>query len=169
MAILIYPKGYEVSSTNEIFMFKALEEAQKAFAADEVPVGAVLVHEGRIIAAGRNRVREKKNSLHHAENICIMEGTNYFDDFRLTGTVLYTTLEPCIMCFGALILSRVKKIIYGARDLRHGALSVAGFNPLLHPIHKIEVEGGVCEEESRHLLQTFFQQRRLDGRMGNII
>ena len=143
------------------YMEEALEEAKKAFAMGEVPVGAVLVAGEKIIARGHNQVECLQDATAHAEILCLKEASRAKQDWRLTETILYVTLEPCSMCLGAAILSRVKKIIWGCSDPRHGALG--GWINLAekeHPIHKIESEGYVMEAESRLLLQTFFQEVR---------
>jgi len=132
----------------------ALEEAKKAFEKKEVPIGAVLVFENTIIGKGHNQVEFLKDATSHAEILCLKEGIKYLGDWRLTDTTLYVTVEPCIMCFGAAVLSRVKKIIWGCSNKRHG---VACTN---HPIHQIEIESGVMEEESKELMQTFFKEVR---------
>ncbi len=145
----------------EIFMHEALVEAKKAFNAGEVPVGAVLVYEGKIVARAHNRVEQEKDATCHAEMLCIRASARLLGNWRLTGATLYCTLEPCSMCAGALLLARVDTLVYGAKDLRHGA--DGSFIDLLkkkHPTHEIKVYGGVLEEEARTLMQTFFQQRR---------
>jgi len=139
----------------------AFEEAVKAFEEDEVPIGAVLELEGEIIAKGHNMTEQLKNGTKHAEMICIERATEAIGDFRLTGSVLYITLEPCIMCAGALILSRVSKIIYACPDFRHGACgSIIDVFAIDHPIHQIEIERVDYQERSARLLKDFFKQKR---------
>lgn len=147
------------------FMKEALQEAKKAFVLQEVPVGAVLVHEGKIVARGHNLVESKKDASCHAEMVCLKAAALHFNNWRLTGATLYCTLEPCAMCAGAMILSRIERLVWGAKDLRHGAHG--SFIDLLgkeHPIHQIQVQGGVLEEEASQLMREFFQARRKNGK-----
>lgn len=142
-------------------MLEALKEAWKAFKAEEVPVGAVLVKEGKVIARGHNQVEMLKDATAHAEMICLTAGEVALENWRLLDTVLYSTLEPCVMCVGAMHLTRISKLVYGAPDLRHGALG-SRINLLAskHPIHQFEAHSGVLADLSKELLQRFFQKRR---------
>lgn len=143
------------------FMKEALKEANKAFLADEVPVGAVLVFQNRIIARGYNQVETLKDATAHAEILCLTSGASYFHDWRLTDTTLYCTLEPCLMCVGAIINSRVKRLVWGASDLRVGAGgSWIDIFSKKHPIHTVEVQKGLLEDLSKDLLKRFFQKKR---------
>lgn len=148
---------------DEYFMKEALSNAKKAFELNEVPVGAVLVYQKKIIAQGFNQVEKSCDATKHAEMVCLHEGQKFFNNWRMNGCVLYTTLEPCLMCFGALTLSRVKKIVYGANDFRHGACGGCfNLTTQKHPIHNIEVIGGVLSNESKEILKNFFKQVRGD-------
>ncbi len=142
---------------NEKFILQALEEAEKAYKRGEVPVGAVLVKNGEILARGHNLVESFQDSTCHAEMVAIRSAQKKISNWRLTDCTLYVTLEPCSMCAGAAILARVKKIVYGAPDLRHGAPRSLYSD---HPIHKVEIEGGVLEKECGLLLKNFFKERR---------
>lgn len=143
------------------FMREALLEAKKAFSKGEVPVGAVLVSEGKIIARAHNLVEEYQDASHHAEMLCIQTAAKKMGNWRLQNAILYCTLEPCVMCAGAITLFRVKKVIYGAKDIRHGAhKSVVSFLGQPHPIHTVQVEGGMLAENARDLMQDFFRARR---------
>ena len=146
---------------DELFMQRALREARKAFDKKEVPVGAVLVHEGKVIASGYNQVELLQDATAHAEILCLGSGAQALQNWRLLETTLYCTIEPCAMCAGALFLSRVKRLVWGAADLRHGANGswVNLFN-LPHPTHHIEVTSGVCAVECAQLMQEFFRLRR---------
>lgn len=148
---------------DEIFMREALLEAKKAFALGEVPVGAVFVLDGEIVARKHNFVENKVDASAHAELLCLQEAAKTLGSWRLGG-VLYCTLEPCSMCAGALALYRVERLVYGAPDLRHGANGTV-FDVLSrpHPIHKVEVRGGVLVEESKALMQEFFRNRRREN------
>lgn len=152
------------------FMAEALLEAQKAFNQGEVPVGAVLVLKGEIISRNFNQMERLKDPSAHAELLCIREGAQVIGDWRLLETTLYTTLEPCLMCAGALLLARVERIVWGAPDLRHGAHgSYLDVFAVKHPTHQAHIEGGVREEESKALMQAFFKRRRDEKALGRTI
>jgi tRNA(adenine34) deaminase len=150
--------------TDEHFMEEALRQARKAVAKGEVPVGAVLVVEGKIVTRAHNQVEELKDATAHAEMLAVTAAAGELDGWRLTEATVYVTKEPCPMCAGALVLSRVKRVVYGAADPRMGAaggamnlLQFAGMN------HQCEVTGGVRAEECRDLLKEFFQAKRLEN------
>ncbi|NGX61934.1 MAG: tRNA-specific adenosine deaminase [Chlamydiae bacterium] len=143
------------------FMRQALKEAEKAFREEEVPVGAVLVKMGRVIARGHNQVELLKDATAHAEMLCIGSGAQALENWRLLGSTLYCTIEPCPMCAGALLLSRVKRLVWGAPDIRHGANGswVDLFaNP--HPTHTLSITSGVLADECGAIIQEFFRKRR---------
>lgn len=151
-------KKLDQEKLDALFMQQALIEAKKSFDEGEVPVGAVLVFQEKIIARGRNLTETLQKATAHAEILCLEAGSLVLSNWRLLETTLYVTLEPCSMCFGALLLSRVKRVVYGAKDHRHGALgSWVDLSELKHPTHHLEVVGGVCAEESEQLLKTFFK------------
>lgn len=142
-------------------MREALKEAKKAFAKEEVPVGAVLVYEGKIIARAHNQVELLQDATAHAEMVTITMGSSFLGNWRLLDTTLYCTIEPCSMCAGAMLLSRIRRLVYGGKDLRHGAHgSWVDLFAKPHPMHKIEITSGVLENESVALLQEFFSLRR---------
>lgn len=142
-------------------MLEALKEAWKAFQADEVPVGAVLVLEGKIIARGSNQVELLNDATAHAEMLCLTAGEVKLENWRLLNTTLYCTLEPCAMCAGAMILTRISKLVYGAPDLRHGVCgSWTNLFEVKHPIHHFAIESGVLASFSSELLKQFFQKKR---------
>jgi tRNA(adenine34) deaminase len=146
---------------DETFMREALKEARKAFEKDEVPVGAVLVCNNKVIARGHNQVELLQDATAHAEMICLSSGSESLENWRLTDATLYCTLEPCCMCAGALIASRVKRLVWGAPDLRVGANgSWINLFEKQHPIHNVEVVSGVLAAESADLMRTFFQKQR---------
>lgn len=143
------------------FMREALKEAKMAYEKDEVPVGAVLVLGGRIIARGHNQVELLQDATAHAEILCLTAGAAQLRNWRLTDSTLYCTLEPCCMCAGALYSSRVKRLVWGAPDIRLGANgSWIDVFAQKHPMHEIEITSGILEEESASLLKKFFQQKR---------
>jgi len=152
-----------VMDRDKFFMLEALKEAKKAFDIDEVPIGCVLVHENKVIARGHNQVEKLKDATAHAEMICLTSGSAHFNDWRLENTTLYTTLEPCIMCAGAIINSRVKKVVWAAKDLRVGANgSFIDIFKKKHPIHIVEIASGVLEDIAADLMKRFFQEKRKD-------
>ncbi len=145
---------------HEIFMRAALEEAEKAKNEKEVPVGAVIVHEGKIISTGRNRREALKNSVFHAEIEAIHRACKKLGRWRLSGCSLYVTLEPCPMCTGAIINSRISNLIYGANDPKAGSCgSVINLFDLPYN-HKPQVTSGVLKEECSEILSSFFKELR---------
>jgi tRNA(adenine34) deaminase len=143
------------------FMREALKEAQKAYREGEVPVGAVLVLNNKVIARGHNQVELLKDATAHAEMLCIGSGGVALENWRLLQTSLYCTIEPCCMCAGAMFLSRIKRLVWGACDLRHGANgSFVDLFALKHPTHQIEVVSNVLVEPCSALMQDFFRERR---------
>jgi tRNA(adenine34) deaminase len=156
-----FPFAITPLTDDERFMLEALKEAWKAFQADEVPVGAVLVKEGRIAARGYNQVEMLQDATAHAEMLCITAGEAAVGNWRLSQTVLYTTVEPCSMCAGAILLTRIPKIVWGAPDVRHGANgSWVDLFSLTHPTHTVEVQSGVLKELCGGLMKEFFQVQR---------
>lgn len=147
---------------DERFMRLALQEAQKAYREGEVPIGALLVAEGRIIARGHNQVERLKDPTAHAEILCIGAGAEALDNWRLLDTTLYCTMEPCAMCAGALLLARVARLVWGAPDLRQGANgSWCDLFSLPHPIHpSLEITPRLLAEPCGALVRQFFQEQR---------
>ncbi|HEY5236576.1 MAG TPA: tRNA adenosine(34) deaminase TadA [Rhabdochlamydiaceae bacterium] len=150
-----------MKETDQEFMKFALAEAQKAYDLGEVPIGAVLVFQNQIISSSYNQVESLKDATAHAEMLCLKKAAEKLDNWRLLDCTLYCTLEPCLMCAGAMILSRVKTLVWGAPDLRHGAGgSLMDVFAMDHPIHQLEVRQGVLKDEAAALLKKFFQERR---------
>lgn len=146
---------------DERFMKEALKEARKAYANGEVPVGAVLVQNGKILTRGHNQVELLQDATAHAEMLCVTAAASFIGNWRLEGMTLYCTLEPCAMCAGALFASRIQRLVWAAPDLRLGAHgSWVNLFDKNHPMHTIEVTGRVLEEESALLMKTFFQELR---------
>ncbi len=141
-------------------MFRALELARAAAKEGEIPVGAVVVKDGRIVGEGRNRREATRSALAHAEIEAIQNACETVGDWRLSDCTLYVTLEPCPMCTGAIINARVGEVVFGAYDLRAGCMdSVVNLCNL--PFEsRPEIKGGICEEECKCLLQDFFEQVR---------
>lgn len=149
---------------DEQFMMIALEEAKKAFTLEEVPVGAVAVQEGKIIARAFNQVESLKDASAHAELLCLKEAAKFLGRWRLFDVTLYTTLEPCCMCAGALFSFRIQRLVWGAMDIRQGADgSFVSLFSQKHPIHEFPVTRGVLSECSSQLMTTFFRKRRSES------
>ncbi|MDE3045133.1 MAG: tRNA adenosine(34) deaminase TadA [Verrucomicrobiota bacterium] len=143
------------------FMHEALKEAKKAFEADEVPVGAVLVHKDKIIARGHNQIELLQDATAHAEMLCLTAGASVLENWRLADTTLYCTLEPCCMCAGAMLSSRIRRLVWAASDLRLGANgSWINLFEHKHPMHSIEITSGILQEEAAALMREFFQKMR---------
>jgi len=143
------------------FMRRALELAREAEAAGEVPVGALVVRDGEIIAEGFNRPISTRDPTAHAEMVVLRAAAARLDNYRLLGTTLYVTLEPCAMCAGAMVHARVQRLVYGATDPRAGAAGSV-FNVVQNPAlnHRLEVVPGVRAEDCGVLLRSFFVARR---------
>ncbi len=143
------------------FMAQALQLARQAEEAGEVPVGAVVVHDGQIIGRGSNAPISETDPTAHAEIEALREAARLLGNYRLPETTLYVTLEPCPMCAGAMVHARVARLVYGCADPRSGAAgSVYDIAASAKLNHRLEVTGGVLEGESRELLQEFFRARR---------
>ena len=142
----------------------AFHEAQRALEKGEVPVGAVVVFEDKVIGRGHNQTEGLRDATAHAEMIALSAAYNHFGDWRLENCWLFSTLEPCAMCAGAAVLSRIKTIVYGAKDPKFGACGSILDIPAEERLnHQIEVIGGVMESEVSELMKLFFQQVR-DGK-----
>jgi tRNA(adenine34) deaminase len=158
---MTFPFSIVPQSDDERFMLEALKQAWKAFQADEVPVGAVLVKDKQIIARGFNQVEMLKDATAHAEMLCLTAGEVAVDNWRLSQTTLYCTIEPCCMCAGAMFLTRISTLVWGAPDLRHGANgSWINVFDSVHPMHTIEVKQGVLQPFCAQLMKDFFQLQR---------
>lgn len=157
-----FPLTVTPQTEDERFMLEALKEAWKAFKADEVPVGAVLVKNKHIIARGFNQVELLNDATAHAEMLCLTAGEAALENWRLSQTTLYCTVEPCSMCAGAMLLTRISCLVWGAPDLRHGANgSWVDLFEKKHPTHSIEIRSGVLHDPCAQLLKDFFQMQRL--------
>jgi len=145
----------------EYFMREALRQAQKACAADEVPVGAVVVREGKIIARAHNQVELLKDATAHAEMLALTQAEAAVDDWRLTDCDLYVTKEPCAMCAGAVVHTRVRRVIFGCADPSAGAAGSAMNILRMQSLnHRCEITSGVLENECVAILQKFFRKQR---------
>ena len=148
-------------TADEKFMREAIRQAKKAYALDEVPIGCVIVYEGKIIARGYNRRNTDKNTLSHAELSAIKKASRKLGDWRLEGCTMYITLEPCQMCAGAMVQARVTEAVIGSMNPKAGCagsvlniLEMEGFN------HQVNVRRGVMEEECSRMLSSFFRELR---------
>ena len=143
------------------FMHEALAEARTAAASGEVPIGAVLVHEGKILARAGNRTIRDCDPTAHAEIVVLREAARVLRNYRLADTTLYVTIEPCSMCAGAMIQARVPRLVYGADEPRGGAVQSC-FEVLSHPDlnHRVEVVSGVLAEDCSAVIRSFFADRR---------
>ena len=145
----------------EKFMREALKEAKKAYDKLEVPVGCVIVKDGKIIARGHNVKETKKDTTKHAEMIAVQKASKKLDSWRLLDCEMYVTLEPCSMCAGAIINSRIKKIYIGTMDQKTGAVgSVLNLLEDYKFNHKVEIESGIMQKECEKILKDFFKELR---------
>lgn len=149
------------NEVKEKFMKQALKEAKKAYLKDEIPVGAVIVKDGQIIARGYNQKEAKKDTTKHAEMVVIQKASKKIGAWRLSECDMYVTLEPCSMCAGALIQTRLNKVYIGAMDEKTGACgSVLNLLQDYTFNHKVEIETGVCDKECSQILKQFFKELR---------
>jgi len=143
------------------WMRVALRQAQMAFEQGEVPIGAVIVHNGQVIAVAHNEREQLNDPTAHAEVLVIQRAAKVLESWRLTDATLYVTLEPCPMCAGAIMQSRIKQLVYGAMDLKGGATGSV-MNVLDYTLwnHRVDVVAGVLEEECKEILKLFFKRLR---------
>lgn len=148
-------------ASDEYFMREALRQAARAAEADEVPVGAVIVREGRVIARAHNQVETLKDATAHAEILAITQASQAMGDWRLEGCTLFVTKEPCPMCSGAMVLARVARVVFGAPDAKGGGAGGL-FNIVDHPSlnHRLEIKGDVLRDPCTALLRDFFSGKR---------
>ncbi|WP_105110704.1 tRNA adenosine(34) deaminase TadA [Streptococcus suis] len=145
----------------ERFMRAALEEAEKSLAKDEIPIGCVIVKDGSIIGRGHNAREELNQAIMHAEIMAIQEANRFEGNWRLLDTTLFVTIEPCVMCSGAIGLARIPQVIYGAPNQKFGA--AGSLYDVLRDTrlnHRVEVESGILEDDCAKIMQDFFRQRR---------
>ncbi len=144
--------------TDEYFMMLALKEARIAFEEDEIPIGALVVLNDRVIARGHNMTEKLTDPTAHAEMIALTSAFNYTGSKYLPEAFLYVTIEPCLMCAGAMYWSKLKKVIWGSQDEKNGYKRIAGANWPFHP--KTEIVHGVLKEECSQLMKDFFKKKR---------
>ena len=149
------------SEIHPVYMKEAIKEALKALDDKEVPIGAIIVHKDRIIARAYNQRERLKDPTAHAEMIALTQAAAYLEDWRLTDTTLYVTIEPCIMCAGALVNARVKRLVYGADDPKAGGCgSIVNVTNDKRLNHRIEVVSGVMAQDCQWLMKEFFKKKR---------
>ena len=156
-------------SDDEKFMALALEEATRAAELGEVPIGAVVVHDGEVIARAGNRRETDADPAAHAEFSALMRASRVLGRWRLTGCTVYVTLEPCLMCAGLMVNSRIDRCVFGAPDPKGGAVGTlydVGHDARLN--HEFEVEGGVLEAECAEVLRAFFKRRRAEAKAAKL-
>lgn len=142
------------------FMKLALEEAEKADRLDEVPIGAVLVLDGKLVARGHNSPIRRNDPTAHAEIQALRSAGEWLHNYRMPESTLYVTLEPCLMCFGALVQARVARVVFGASDPKVGVSQIQAQLERVNLNHRLQWQGGLLEDECRAVLQAFFQRRR---------
>lgn len=152
-----------MANSDEFYMQQALKEARKAYEQDEVPIGAVIVLKDKIISRAFNQVEKLNDSTAHAEILALTTAYNFLGSKYLPEATIYVTIEPCLMCAGALYWSQIGKLVYAADDPKHGAISPLstrgeGHGVRLHP--KTEVISGICKEEASALIKKFFKEKR---------
>lgn len=149
---------------DNFYMNLAIEQAEQASVLGEVPIGAVLVFNDKVIAKAHNQVEMQQDATAHAEVLCLQMATKILGNWRLHGATLYCTLEPCAMCAGAMFLSRIDTLVFGAPDHRHGAHgSWCNLFATAHPTHSIEVRQGILAPACGALLKTFFKNKRINS------
>ena len=146
--------------TDEFYMREAIKLALEAEKIDEVPVGALIVRDGEIISSAYNTREHTKCATHHAEIVAIEEACRKMGGWRLPGVTLYVTMEPCVMCAGAIVNARIPRVVFGTRDIRFGAFGSALDLTKVPLNHTPEVIGGVLEDETREILSEYFRRKR---------
>lgn len=148
--------------TDAVYIKEALKEAQKAYDKDEVPVGCVIIHNGKIIARAHNQIETLKDPTAHAEMIAITQAAAALETKWLKDCLVYVTIEPCLMCAGALVLARIKKLVFGARDSKTGAFgSVYDILKQKRLNHRFKVTSGILESDCSFIISEFFKKKRI--------
>lgn len=155
-------------NNDEYFMQKALLEAAKAFKINEIPIGAVIVKDNKIISKGYNKKEKNNSSLEHAEIIAIRKAQKKLKKWRLDDCKIYVTIEPCFMCTGAILEARIKEIIYGSSDLKKGFISSKLDVTKIDYFHKFNVKNGVLQKDCEKIIKDFFKELRKNKKKGKI-
>lgn len=148
---------------DENYMRLAIDEARKAYKRDEVPVGAVIVKNGKILARACNLRQTSRKATHHAEILAIEKACKKVKDFRLTGCEIFVTMEPCPMCMGAILNARIERLIFGAKINKDGALTAEEINERAMLNFKTEIKSGVLENECAELVSSYFKTKRIQN------
>ena len=156
-----------MDNTKEYFMREALKEAVKAYKKNEVPVGAIIVKDGIIVARAHNTREKSKTAIDHAEVNVINKACKKLGTWRLDGMELYVTLEPCLMCSGAILQSRIKSVYYGANDAKAGAITSVVNSLDFNFCHKVYYEGNILEDDCKYIIQEFFKEIRKNKKNKN--
>ena len=158
---MFYSNNIDRDVDDSYYMRLAIKQAKLAAEANEVPVGAVIIKNGQLVASAGNMRERQQDATAHAELIAVRQACQELNTWRLSGCTLYVTLEPCPMCAGALVMSRLYRLVYGCADPRAGAVESI-FNVANHPAlnHRLKVTAGLHEEECQELLRAFFQKKR---------
>jgi len=158
---VIHGRNMEILDADTSFMHLALEEARSAAVAGEIPIGALIVHDGKVLARSGNRTIRDCDPTAHAEIVAMREAARVLENYRMAGATLYVTIEPCSMCAGAIIQARIPKLVYGADDPKGGAVRSC-FEVLTSPTlnHQVEITSGVLATDCASVLQSFFAARR---------
>jgi tRNA(adenine34) deaminase len=161
--------SFEFANDPERWMRQALREAEQAAEEDEVPIGCVIVHEGVIVGRGHNRVESLQDPTAHAEMIALTAATSTLQSWRLTGAHLYVTVEPCLMCVGAMLLARIDTVWYGPSEPKFGACGSLVHAPTLPGLnHRMRVVQGILAHEAAAMMQDFFRNRRKDASVNKV-
>lgn len=146
---------------HEKYMKIALEEAKRSLDHDDIPVGAVIVYKEKVISKAHNEKELNKDATQHAEILAIQEACNYMNSWYLNECTLYVTMEPCLMCAGAILQSRIKQVVYGTKNPKFGYIdSIDSILDHQKNNHKVDIVSGICEQESSELLKSFFKDKR---------
>ncbi|ERP38827.1 nucleoside deaminase [Chitinivibrio alkaliphilus] len=164
---ILYECGESLPQNDELFMQRAYSQALHAYENREVPVGAVVVHAGQIIGRGYNQIEKLQDATAHAEVLCLGAAAHHHGTWRLTECTLYVTLEPCMMCLGAILQSRISRVVFGAGDSRFGALHSEAYRSQAYDAYGRfpEIIPGIYEEQCRELIQRFFREIRMQRKM----
>lgn len=154
-----------MKNTDQKYMELALKEAKKAAAIDEVPIGAVIVRDGKIIARGHNLREKTPDPTAHAEIVAIRKACKKAKSWRLEGSTIYVTVEPCAMCAGTILWSRIERVVYGAKDLKGGALGTTfDLYQVKNLNHYPNVTSGIMEEECAEIIRNYFKNKRINDK-----
>lgn len=154
----------DIRNDDEYFMTLAIRESLKAYEVGEVPVGAIAVKDGKIIAKAHNQIEKLKDATAHAEILLITQVSSYLGDWRLNDITIYVTKEPCPMCAGAMVNAKLSKLVFGLKDPKYGAAgSALDITNFAGTLHRVEVTGGILEDKCLEIFQSFFRELRKEN------